>query len=238
MNPSHRIQWSQIIVLLLLLFLVGVGAVPHYGAGTWTGAKVPPLAQVKILRDLRETGLEVPGWTTVQATTMEFGDRRWSQQLLQGQASPQTAAAEPLPPVLLLILPQKHGSDRPQVEWTDLQGVQGWTEDQHHRVDLVAGSGSQVTARWFRGWRQANDGTLPTFAVLQWYAWDRGGHWSPNVWFWRDWQRQWRKQRLPWVAVSVVIPMEPLGNLDLMWSLAESLGQKIQENIEKVLQAA
>ncbi len=80
-----------------------------------------------------------------------------------------------------------------------------------------------MEARFFRAVTQQD-----TFGVLQWYALPNGGHSSPFRWFVGDQLAQWRKQRVPWVAVSILVPMEPLGQVEKIWPLAESIGQTVQ----------
>ncbi|WP_243397441.1 cyanoexosortase B system-associated protein [Crocosphaera subtropica] len=84
-----------------------------------------------------------------------------------------------------------------------------------------------ITARWFQAWNNK------TYAVLQWYAWPGGGHYAPYQWFLADQKAQLKHKRVPWIAVSIKIPMEPLGNLEDMESLAKSLGQEVQKTLEQ-----
>ncbi|MGB3495526.1 MAG: cyanoexosortase B system-associated protein [Elainellaceae cyanobacterium] len=83
------------------------------------------------------------------------------------------------------------------------------------------------TARYFRGWSRQQ-----TSAVVQWYAWTTGGSPSINPWFWADqWQQLRDRQRMPWVAVTVLIPIKPLGNIDTARTTAKSLSQTLQAQL-------
>ena len=48
-----------------------------------------------------------------------------------------------------------------------------------------------------------------------------------------DQQAQLKRQRVPWVAVSVKIPIEPLSELKDAEPLAKSLAQTIQATLDK-----
>ena len=52
-------------------------------------------------------------------------------------------------------------------------------------------------------------------------------------WFLVDQKAQLRDERVPWVAVSIKIPMEALGSLKDMEPMAKSLGQEVQKTLEK-----
>jgi cyanoexosortase B-associated protein len=129
------------------------------------------------------------------------------------------------------------------VEWTDLQGTQDWTEDseQHPRISFAnpahPGQKVTITPRFLRGWHKLEDGTIVTSAVLEWYVWPQGGHWSPNPWFWQDWLAQWRSQRLPWIAVAILIPLEPLGQAETAWPVLEPLAEIVQQELDALLVA-
>jgi cyanoexosortase B-associated protein len=86
----------------------------------------------------------------------------------------------------------------------------------------------RVKARFFRGTTQQQ-----TFAVLQWYATPTMGNISPWRWFIADQIAQWRQQRVPWVAVSILILMEPLAETQQYWKLAQSFGETVQAELSK-----
>jgi cyanoexosortase B-associated protein len=232
------------VVLVLLFLLLIAGAVPQYLAGKASGAAVPHVKVVSTLKQLRDSGLQLSGWETIQQNPLEFGERIWSYQMVQ-PIVPESSPNAPF--AVLLLMPQKHHYDRPQVEWTDLQGLQNWNEDSEQWIRLPSASnsagnsvtratnrGKQPSVRFFRGWRE-EENRIVTVAVLQWYAWPEGGDWSPNTWFWQDWRAQWGNQRLPWVAVSILVPIEPLGDIETVRPTLEALGQTVQQELTRLL---
>lgn len=215
-------QWNQVVALLLLLLLFAIGAVPGYLTGKWQWKQPPPITSLKALKHIRNSGLTVPGWETVEQVQQQIGEQKWSLQLIKKQDS-QTQA-------LLLLLPQNGPMDQPEVEWTEIESWgklrwRKWDVAQYRaaRLTVKQPRESQVEARFYRAVTQQD-----TFAVLQWYAFPEGGNPSPLRWFVADQLAQWGKQRVPWVGVSILIPMEPLGQVEKMWPLAESIGQTVQ----------
>jgi cyanoexosortase B-associated protein len=219
-------QLTYVVVLVLLLLLLVMGGVPGYLTGRWQWKQPPPVTTLKELRQIRKTGLTIPGWQTVQQAEQQIGEHKWSLQILK-QASSQTQ-------VILLLLPQNGPKDQPEVEWTEINswGKQRWAKwdiaqsrSGEFLVKQPQNSNSEVTvkARFFRASTQQE-----TFAVLQWYAFHNGGNPSPLRWFLLDQLAQLQKHRTPWVAVSILIPMEPLGEVETTWSLAKSLGEAVQ----------
>ncbi len=226
----HRYPLSKIILLGFLLGLIGIGAVPGYFAGNWRWASPPPVPTLEQLKGLRKTGLTIAGWQTLQQDTVLIGGHNWL--LLEVQHAPQTKA-------LILLLPQSDPSDQPQVEWTDVSGLQRWILDSYSQMQFTvavphtAGSSGEakftaqqvatVQARFLRARNERQ-----TYAVLQWYAWPNGGHPAPSQWFWADRRAQLSNRRVPWVAVSIQISIEPFGNIERSRQLAESLGKTVQ----------
>lgn len=223
-------QWTYAAVLLLLLLLLVIGGVPGYLTGRWQWKQPPPVARLKELRQIRNTGLTLPGWQTVEQAEQQIGEHKWSLQIINKKDSPTQA--------ILMLLPQNGPMDQPEVEWTE---INGWGKARWGKWDIAqdrsAGltvkyppSGSKVEAkveaRFFRvSTRQE------TFAALQWYALPDGGHTSPFRWFLADQLSQWNKDRTPWVAVNILIPMEPLGQVETVWPLAQSLGEAVQATL-------
>ena len=58
-----------------------------------------------------------------------------------------------------------------------------------------------------------------------------GGHPSPWRWFLKDQLAQWSQTRVPWVSVSIMIRMEPLGQVETTWALAQSIGETVQATL-------
>jgi cyanoexosortase B-associated protein len=227
-------QWSQVAVLILLLLLLAVGAVPGYLTGKWQWQQPPPVTQLKQLKNLRKVGLNLPGWQTIEQSETQVGEHKWSMQILK-QKDPPTDA-------ILLLLPQNGARDQPEVEWTDVSGWGKsnwgkWEIAQYKVVEftvkqpsnLEANATTKVKARFFRAATQKQ-----TFAVLQWYAMPNGGNLLPINWFVADQLAQWQHKRVPWVAVSILIPIEPFGQVETSWTKLQSLGATVQNALISV----
>jgi cyanoexosortase B-associated protein len=212
-------QFPKVAALLLLLLLLVIGAVPGYITGHWQWQKLPPITSLKQLRQLRHQGLNLPAWQTIEKSEQQIGGRKWLMQINKKQGT-QTEA-------ILLLLPQTDSKDQPEVEWTEIKSWQQWNVAQYRPAKFTVKQPSaevKVEARFFRASTMKQ-----TFAVLQWYAFPNGGNPSPIRWFVADQLAQLRKQRAPWVGVSIMIPMEPLGQVETTWSLTKSLGEIVQE---------
>lgn len=223
---------SKIILLVVLVILIGLGAVPGYLKGSWRWQKPLQVVNLKQVRNLQQTGISLPGWQTLNQQPLEIGGHKWSFQAIQ--RDPQNQA-------ILLLRPQRDDKDMPQVEWVDLRGFRWWKAEQPRQWQRDGFRRSQFTvpattpgeqplqveAQYFRSWIQDRSFS-GTFAVLQWYAWPTGGNPEPSRWFFADQIAQWQGRRLPWVAVSIMIPIEPLGEIEPAWPAAESLGQTVQ----------
>lgn len=224
-------QLTHVVALLLLLLLLGLGGVSGYLTGQWKWKQPPPVASLKELRQIRKTGLTLPGWQTVEQGEQQVGEHKWSLQIVK-KADSQTQA-------ILLLLPQNGPMEQPEVEWTE---INGWGRSRWSKWDIAqersakftvkqplkSGSNAEtkVEARFFRASTKQE-----TFAVLQWYALPNGGYTLPIRWFIADQLSQWRQRRIPWVAVSILIPMEPLGQVEAAWPLAQSLGETVQATL-------
>jgi cyanoexosortase B-associated protein len=217
----------KVAVLCFLLLLVGIAAVPGYLSGNWSWAKVPAVTNLKQLKELRQTGLELPGWKTLDHKIELVGSHKWSIQEID-RDNPK--------PVRLLLLPQNDHKAQPEIEWVDVKEFEHWQTDSYKKMQFAVESSqlqtgvskpatpaAEVEARFFRAWNQRQ-----TVAVLQWYAMSGGGHPAPSRWFWADQFAQWRRSRVPWVAVCLQLPIEPLGDIEAARPLAESLGKMVQ----------
>ncbi|MFB2979984.1 cyanoexosortase B system-associated protein [Microseira sp. BLCC-F43] len=223
---------SKIILLVCLVLLMGLGAVPGYLKGSWRWEKPLSVANLKQIRNLQKTGISLPNWQTLNQQPIEIGGHKWSFQVIGRDAETQA---------ILLLRPMRDDKDMPQVEWVDLRGFRWWQTLQPRQWQTdgfrrsqftvtstnAGGQPLQVEAQYFRNWIQERNFS-GTFAVLQWYAWPTGGNPEPNRWFFADQIAQWQGRRLPWVAVSIMIPIEPLGDIEPAWRVAESLGQTVQ----------
>jgi cyanoexosortase B-associated protein len=219
-------QYPQLAALLLLLLLLIVGAIPGYLSGNWQWKQPPPIPTLKQIKAIRTQGLTLPGWKTVEQTEREIGERKWSLQTIQKEGSDTKA--------ILLLLPQNGPTDQPQVEWTEINSFWQWEVAQERDAnfsvkpppDSQQKADVDVKARFFRGSTRQQ-----SYSVLQWYAWANGGNPSQLNWFLADQSAQWQKHRAAWVAVSIMIPMEPLGQVETTWEQTKSLGEAVQTRL-------
>ncbi len=218
-------QYPQLAALLLLLLLLLIAAVPGYITGNWQWKQPPPVPTLRELKQIRKVGLSLPGWQTVKQEEREIGERKWSLQTIKKEGSNTEAT--------LLILPQNGPMDQPQVEWMEVDSFWHWEVAQEREADFIVKAPSpntntdiKVKARFFRGSTKQQ-----TFAVLQWYAWSKGGNPSQLQWFLADQSAQWHKQRAAWAAVSIMIPMEPLGQVEKSWEQAKLLGETVHTRL-------
>lgn len=210
----------NLFLVLFLLLLIAWGAVPSYLKKSWAWENPPIVPHLKELKELRKSGLTIDGWQTSSQEMREVSGHKWSYQNLQNSQNNQA---------VLLLLPQVGIKEQPQVEWVDIKGFWRWKTDKHRSVQFNVGSKNNpsqsiaIKANYFQAWNPKQ-----TYAVLQWYAFPNGGNPEPNNWFWADQIAQWQGHRVPWVAVNIQIPIEPLGDIQKVWPLAESLGKSVQ----------
>ena len=216
-SPTKLI--TNLIVLLLLIGTIAIAAVPGYWqGGKWSWSELPRLSNPRQMRSLLTTGIEFSDWQTVTQKQIRIGGNKWSAQAItQGKAAP----------AIVLLAPQTYYTNKPYVEWTDLQGLEKWKTDSHTQLEFTARDNSQVKARFFRAWNQQ------TFAIVQWYAFPNGGSPDSSNWFWRDQIAQLKRQRIPWIAVCLKIPLKPLDDLDSVATLATSLAQQVQNSLQE-----
>ncbi|MDQ2097707.1 MAG: cyanoexosortase B system-associated protein [Tychonema bourrellyi B0820] len=220
----RRYQLSKIIVLVFLLVLVGLIAIPGYGTGRWPWTNPPPVANLKQLKILRQNGLTLPGWQTLRTQNhVLIGGHKW---LVEEIKNDQTIA-------VLLLLPQNGPKDQPQVEWLDIKGFHRWQTDSDRTlsftVNLTSVANTQtttVTARFFRSRTPQQ-----TFAVLQWYAWPNGGSPSTSRWFWEDSIARLSNRRASWVAVCIIVPIQPNADIKIAEPILNSLGKIVQAKL-------
>jgi cyanoexosortase B-associated protein len=212
-------NFSQISILFLLIFLLVIGTVPGYITGKWQWQQPPSVSQLKELKNLRHVGLNIPGWQTIEQKEKEIGQHKWSVQVVKKEGKKTLG--------IIMLLPQNGPKDQPQVEWTDINGLWHWqiAQDRLARLSIKPEKGQKIDlqAKFFRASTDEQ-----TFAVLQWYAWKNGGHPSPWNWFAVDQKAQWQRQRAAWVAVSIVLPMEPRGQVEKYWDEMRSLAEQVQ----------
>ncbi|MGB3508476.1 MAG: cyanoexosortase B system-associated protein [Microcoleaceae cyanobacterium] len=228
----QKFQLSRLILLIFLLIVLIVGAAPGYITGKWSWNNTPKITNLKYLRQIRKEGLTISDWQTTSHQQISIADHKW---LLQKVENDNQSA-------ILLLLTQNGPKDQPQVEWMDINGFNRWKTDSHNRVSFTLESSvdesvttnlpkqliSNINARFFRGWTNQQ-----TYAVMQWYAWPGAGSPEPGDWFWNDRLAMISNNRLPWVAVSILLPIEPLADINPYLPQVKSLGQKIQASIVK-----
>lgn len=237
----------KILSLLLLLLILAVANIPSYLQGIKPWKEPPAVPGLRRLQELQTSGIQVAGWETVNQVTIEPGGRKW---LLHELRQDNHVA-------LLLLRAQRGSTEQPQVEWMDINGYWRWKSDSEIRIkftveipgkdprflgetgDLKAETGeqktttrkiqpqlAQVEVRYFRGVTKQQ-----TYAIMQWYAFPDGGHPKASYWFWRDRLYQLFGNREPWVAVCIIMPIEPLGDIKHSQPLMESLAKTIQTTL-------
>lgn len=211
----------QIILLIFLSILLAVGTVPGYLAGKWQWQNPPAVKVLGALKQIRKQGIEIPGWRTTEQKSMILGEHPWSIQTIESE----TKNANTQDTATVFLFTQNGPRDQPQVEWSDLDGVQRWKRDSESQQNFTANQ-VPVTARLFRAWNSKR-----TYAVMQWYAWSEGGHPEPSHWFFADRLAQFQGKRQPWIAVSILLPMEPLDDLNKYRDKITALAQPIESRL-------
>jgi len=223
-KTKSAVQWVLIIALTML---VAIAALPNYISGQWPWSADLQVPQLKELRALTDTPLALDGWNLTAHQTVKIGGSSWS--LAEYQASDDPPGSDVS--FALLLRPQNAHDKQPEVEWVDIQGSQRWRVNDLHTVRLTisdeAGQPLPVSTRYFRGLNE--NGTL---AVMQWYAWPSGGHFAPGKWFWADQAQQWQqRERMPWVAVSLLLPIEPVGDIRPHTDTMVAIAQAVQKSL-------
>ena len=248
-------SFASIWLATLLLAIAFAIVVPNYFTGKWAWSQTPALSAAKALNVIKEQGVPLSGWQTVDQQTIELSHKKWSVQALilsldsnedetvdgLSQALVQSdvtlsSLTEKLQedPIFIFLRPQSDAKDEPLVEWIDFDGLQQWTADQHKTVRLPLDAPLKVSTRYFRGWNQSH-----TYAVMQWYAWPTGGGAKISDWFWVDQDMQWRQhERMPWVAVTLLVPMKPLGDIAPIQPVVEAIAQSVQSTLVEQMTAA
>ena len=213
--------FTRVVVVLLLIAAIAIAAIPGYlRGGTWMWSELPQIENTRQMRELLTTGIQFDNWQTVVQKQLRIGGNKWSAQAITKEKSSS--------PIIILLAPQTYYKDRPYVEWTDIKGLEKWKTDSHRQLKFTTGTPeAEVNARFFRAWNKQ------TFAIVQWYAFPNGGSFSTENWFWRDTLAQLRQKRVPWIAVCLKIPLNPLDDLESVETLATSLGKQVQDSLQK-----
>lgn len=243
-SKSPKKSLVSLIVVAVLALFVAVSALPRYFA-SWPWATPPSVPNQSALQAIRDEGISLPGWVVDEQIRTKLGGDTWSIQQLSkpGSAQIETSGTEPATTepstaepstIVLLLRPQVWHADQPEVEWLDVKGSQRWTTDSYQKLSFEVPSNQadnrsavRIHSDFFRAWAGGQ-----TYAIVQWYAWPTGGSASPARWFWVDQKSQWqRHQRLPWVAVSLWLPIDPLSAIAPHHATAEALGQAVQQTL-------
>lgn len=220
LGSSKKTVITRAMVVILLLIIITLGVLPGYlQGGNWQWSDLPKIVNVEQMKSLRTSGINLDNWQTQQQQKVRIGGNQWSAQIIQQKESK---------PIILLLLPQTYYLDKPYVEWVDINGLERWKNDSYKTLKIPLESGNTVKARFFRAWNRRQ-----TFAVVQWYAFPNGGHYSPTMWFLQDQLAQLRDRRIPWIAVCFRIPIEPLGEKEQALAQAQSLVREIQANLKE-----
>lgn len=221
-NPNQKskpFSLAQIILLGLLLLIIGMGAIPGYISNQWSWAQAPNIQNIQYLKNLRETGLTIPSYQEIEQKQFSLGNQEWSVQLLQKKGQS----------LVLLLSPQDYYKNFPQTEWSDLKYLEKWKTDSEQAITVPIQFNSSrypVVARYFKAWTQT------TFMIVQWYAWPGGGNFAASSWFWQDQSAQLRRQRLPWIAVILKIPIEPTTDAKKILPEIKAIVQDVQTSLE------
>lgn len=241
----------HIFAFLLLILILLISGIPGYLSGNWQWKEPPSVTNLKEVKQIRKTGLNLSGWETVETAERQIGGQKWLWQKIKQKNSGKTS--------YLLLLPQNGPRNQPQTEWTQIGSFWRWKVAQFDTPEfttepIVKPSQSEpsqskpsqskpsqskpsqienphtrhkIEANFFRAVLKNRQ----TYAVLQWYATPNGGSPSPFKWFFADQMAQIKKERIPWVAVNIMIPIEPLGEVKKNWAIAQSLGEQVQASL-------
>lgn len=215
---KKKIPGNYLLLLGLLLFLILGGILPNLISGQWSWMDQPRIGNIQKMQALRKSGIDLPNLTTIDQRQAQIGEGEWSVQMVESPDGKR---------ITVLLKPQVYYKDQPEVEWSDINSIGRWNTGETTGLTIPTQSGGKATARFYRAWKQN------TFAVVQWYAWLGGGHYDPSVWYWLDQWAQLKRQRVPWIAVSLHIPLEPTKELQTLTPFALNLAGEVQSNLEQ-----
>ncbi len=216
----------HVFAVLLLILILLISGVPGYLSGNWQWKEPPRVANLKEVKQIRKTGLKLSGWETLETVERQIGGHKWLWQKIKQKNSDKIS--------YLLLLPQNGPRNQPQTEWMEIKGFLQWKVAQFETpeftiqpTDSSSNTNNKIKANFFRAVLKNRQ----TYAILQWYATPNGGSPSTFKWFVADQMAQLRKERVPWVAVNIMIPIEPLGEVKENWSIAQSLVEQVQASL-------
>jgi cyanoexosortase B-associated protein len=243
-NPSGArsgSSWFAKVAIALFVILLLLGAIPKYLQGKPPIDAIPE-APISSLQQLSEEGLSLDNWISVDRQNVRLGPNEWVMQTLTWDTDLSTEAPSDCGTrtrcdrATILMSPQRVQTGtaaQPQMEWLDVRGLgraqgQTWTEDQHQQIEFSPshppGQDTTVQVRYFRGRTEQR-----SFAIAQWYAWETGGNPSLVRWFWRDRMARLQGRRVPWVAVSLIVPIEHLSSVEAASPFVETFARQVHE---------
>ncbi|GCL52138.1 hypothetical protein NIES3804_37260 [Microcystis aeruginosa NIES-3804] len=215
---KKKLPGNYSLLLCLLLLLVLGGILPNLISGHWSWLDQPRIGNIQKMLALQESGINFSDLKTIHQQQGDIGEGKWSVQVVE---SPEGER------MTVLLKPQIYYKNQPGLEWSDITSISRWNQGETTELSIPTQSGGKATARFYRAW------TKNTFAVVQWYAWLGGGHYDPSVWYWLDQWAQLKGQRVPWIAVSLLIPLEPTKELQTLTPFALNLAGEVQSYLEQ-----
>lgn len=207
---------KKTLILLLLLAVFFSASLPGYLTGKWRWNDPLPIPN---LTQIATQGLTLEGWQNRVKSGVRMGAHKWLiQEIWQD---------DKYPPLTILLSPQNSVKDKPELEWLEIKHYYQMDIKSEKIKEFVATNG-KIKANLFYAQNKTNN-----FVVLQWYAWHNGGSPLANDWFWRDQKAQLFNQRLPWVAVSIIIPIGAVNDLEMLWPKIEIIAEKVQSSLMK-----
>ena len=234
--PKHRFYftegWVKVVLVMVLSALVVMVTMPAYGSGHLPWATSPQTPPLERLKTLQTQGITLPGWRATRHQEVVLNQQNWILAEYSRPAEFQVSASgvPEVATLALLMCPQHQPDTPPGVEWLSISSAQHLSTSSRILITFRVHTGGRsiaTTARLIRSHNQKQ-----TFAALQWYAWPTGGHPSPTAWFWQDqWSQLIHRSRIPWVAVTALIPMAPLADLEAYQAVAMEVGSAIQQQL-------
>ncbi|MEA5469241.1 cyanoexosortase B system-associated protein [Spirulina sp. 06S082] len=235
---------AKLGIVIILVIILAIAALPAYWQGNWSnlsiaGVKLPvweikapwqkpfPVQNLDRIRKVGDRGLEVSGWETLETGKLKIGGHDWSGQILR-----QSDRRD----ITLFLFPQTDPKLHPGVEWVDMDGFFKWKIDSQRPLNFAVETGEmkakvRANLSLARESRRSPFGIPQTVAVVEWYSWGQGGHYSHTHWFWLDQRAQLKKKRIPWIAVTLRIPVDPKSTLDMVQSDVEALAKSVQASL-------
>ncbi|MFM7714193.1 MAG: cyanoexosortase B system-associated protein, partial [Microcystis sp.] len=215
---KKKLPGNYLLLLCLLLLLILGGILPNLISGQWSWLDQPRIGNIQKMRVIQKSGIELSDLKTIDQSQAQIGEGEWSVQVVETLEGKR---------ITVLLKPQIYYKNQPGLEWSDITSISHWNQGETTELSIPTQSGGKATARFYRAWKQN------TFAVVQWYAWLGGGHYDPSVWYWLDQWAQLKGQRVPWIAVSLVIPLDPTKELQTLTPFALNLAGEVQSYLEQ-----